>query len=409
MAPVVYNTWFDQFEILDVPRLRSQLAAAQEVGCEAFVIDAGWYGAGGSWWEQVGDWREKTETAFRGKMLEFADEVRATGLGFGLWIEPERFGPAAPIRKEHPEWFVPVGGAARIDLTRPAAYSYLRAEIGRLVETYGLAWMKLDSNFTFDPDASGAELSEYADAWHRLLDEIRSAYPDTFFEGCSSGAMRCDIATLAHFDGHFLSDTVNPADVLRISQGAWLRLLPGRLGRWVVVRPAGSSGTVLTPRDPPWQSSESVDLSFAILAAMPGMMGFSGDLAGLEPASRGIIAAAVAFFKEWRCFITGSMAHLLTPPAPLTSREGWVAVQLQQPGEDTSLVFVYRLGSAGKPPAMRMRDLREDTRYAIERGFGAPEEYDVARGGDLMRRGLSVRGMDDGCQSAEVFVVRRTE
>jgi hypothetical protein len=40
--------------------------------------------------------------------------------------------------------------------------------------------------------------------------------------------MRGDLATLTHVDGHFLSDSVNPADVLRISQGAFLRLPPGR-------------------------------------------------------------------------------------------------------------------------------------------------------------------------------------
>ncbi len=152
----VYNTWFDQFEILDVPRLRAQLAAAKEVGCEVFVIDAGWYGAGGpNWWAQAGDWREKTEAAFHGEMRDFADEVRAAGLGFGLWMEPERFGPEAPIRAEHPEWFVPVGGAARMDLNQPEAYAWLRGEIGRLVETYELAWMKIDFNFGLDADASG--------------------------------------------------------------------------------------------------------------------------------------------------------------------------------------------------------------------------------------------------------------
>ena len=98
--PVVYNTWFDQFEVLDVPRLRQQLQAAKEVGCEVFVIDAGWYGPqAGDWFAQAGDWREKTDGAFRGAMAAFADEVRAAGLGFGLWMEPERFGPDVPIRR----------------------------------------------------------------------------------------------------------------------------------------------------------------------------------------------------------------------------------------------------------------------------------------------------------------------
>jgi alpha-galactosidase len=421
-APVMYNTWFDQFEILDVPRLRAQLAAAKEVGCEAFVIDAGWYGVGPpNWGPQVGDWREKTEAAFGGRMREFADEVRAAGLGFGLWMEAERCGPAAPIRADHPEWLVTVGEQARYDLTQAAAYAYLRGEIARLVETYGLAWMKIDFNFTLDPDASGAELYDYYAAWYRLLDEIRAAHPQTFFEGCSSGALRGDLTTLTHFDGHFLTDTVNPVDVLRISQGAWLRLPPGRLARWVVLRSAGqavpqygqtvadSDPIVLAPGSAIWEPAETVDPAFALLAAMPGMLGFSGDLAGLAPAHRAVLQQGIAFYKRWRRFITGAVAHLLTPPETLASREGWVAVQLQQPGNDTSLVFVYRLGVCGAPPSVCLHGMNPDATYGICQGFDEHDTGLAVSGRELMADGLPVHCCAPtlcGDHRAEVFVVR---
>jgi alpha-galactosidase len=370
---------------------------------------------------QTGDWREKTEAAFFGKMGAFADEVRAAGLGFGIWMEPERFGPDAPIRAEHPEWFVPVGASARLDLTQAAAVAYIRREIGRLVETYRLAWMKIDFNFTLDADASGAELSEYATAWYRILDEIRAAYPGTFFEGCSSGAMRGDLATLTHVDGHFLSDSVNPVDVLRISQGAWLRLPPGRLFRWTVIRPAGRQAVprygkslgdsplaILTPGGAGWEPSETVDLDFALLAAMPGMLGFSGDLGGLSKEQGARIAEGVAFYKTWRRFITGSVAHLLTPPELLACREGWVGVQLQAPGGDTSLLFVYRLGPCGAPPPLRLYGLKTEVRYAITRGFDPSVAPASGIGADLMRDGLRVDGPGAFAQAgsrAEVFCV----
>ncbi len=215
-APVVYNTWFDQFDILDVPRLRTQLAAAKEVGCEVFVIDAGWYGPGGTSWSTCcGDWREKTEAAFHGRMRAFADEVRAAGLGFGLWMEPERFGAEAPVRAEHPEWFVPVGGSARIDLTRPPAYAWLRGEVERLVETYELAWMKIDFNSALDADASGAELYDYTAAWYRLLDEIRAAEFHVVSQIIKSEFVvraKGDIAVVGLLPfklGHFMLDCAN--------------------------------------------------------------------------------------------------------------------------------------------------------------------------------------------------------
>ena len=97
-VPVSYNTWFDRSDNLDVSRLHAQLKAAAEIGCEVFIVDAGWFGPGDGGWGAVGDWREKTDRAFYGKMKDFADEVRANGLGFGLWMEPERYAADIPIR-----------------------------------------------------------------------------------------------------------------------------------------------------------------------------------------------------------------------------------------------------------------------------------------------------------------------
>jgi len=104
--PVCYNTWFDLFADLNLSRLRRQLATAADIGCEVFVVDAGWFGRKPGWWHDVGDWREKQDAAFHGRMADFADEVRAAGLDFGVWVEPERFAPQVPIVKEHPEWLL---------------------------------------------------------------------------------------------------------------------------------------------------------------------------------------------------------------------------------------------------------------------------------------------------------------
>lgn len=422
-APVVFNTWFDQFEVLDVTRLRTQLVAAEEAGCEVFVIDAGWYGgAAGDWYAQAGDWREKTDAAFRGRMRDFADEVRAAGLGFGLWMEPERFGAGVPVRAAHPEWFLPAAGSfARIDLVQAPARAWLRAEIGRLVETYGLAWMKVDFNFSLGRDDSGAELADYTGAWYALMDEIRAAYPGTFFEGCSSGALRGDLETLRHFDGHFLSDTVHPVDMLRITQGAWLRLPPGRIARWAVLRCAGqvapqyaksvsdSPPVILAPDGAVWDAPVAVDVDFALLAGLPGMFGLSGDLAGLPVAVRGRLAAGVAFFKTWRRFIAGAVGHLLTPPETLECRKGWVALQLQAPAGEESLVFVYRMGmDAGAPPPVRLRGLDPAARYGLSSGL-SETSCGVEPGADLMEQGLppGLIALEKG--RAAVFVVRRAK
>ena len=403
-APVVYNTWFDAFDDLDLPRLRRQLAAARELGCEVFTVDAGWYGAGGvNWAAQTGDWREKPDAAFRGRMADFAEEVRAAGLGFGLWVEPERIGPAAPIREEHPEWFLPgTGGFSYPNLADERVSAYILSELSRLAETYKLAWMKVDFNFSLGIDPSGGEFYGYYAAWYRLLDEFRARFPNLFLEGCASGGMRLDLSTLSHFDGHFLSDTVDPVDTLRIGEGALLRLPPGRLCRWAVMRSVGRAipqyglpleaapASVVAPMGATWERSAVASVDFCARVAMPGMLGFSGDIAGLSEKARGRLRTHIAFFKEWREFIAGSVAHLLTPPCPKEERGGWAALQLRKPGEGTSLLFVYRLDDATDRRRFCPQALVPGRAYTVSDVDQPPERSFRRSGAELMRDGLEV-------------------
>ncbi len=355
--PVLYNTWFDRFSDLEVPRLRDQLQAARDVGCEVFVVDAGWFGPEDIGWKPVGDWREKTGAAFGGRMREFADEVCAAGLGFGLWMEPERAVANTPVARDHPDWFAP--GLTRFRLDLPAARAYLRGEMRRLIETYGLAWFKLDFNAGLGHDADGFELARYDDAWRGMLDDLRRDFPATVFENCSSGGLRLDLASLRHYDVHFPTDTANPIDVLRISQGAWLRLPPGRILRWATLRGAGltapthgargaaESERLITPGGATWNMAELADLDFIAAAALPGILGYSGDLASLPPAGRARLRWFTEFYQQRRRRIRGSVAHLLTPPRPLADRAGWTAVQLQSPDTGASLLFAYHLPNDG--------------------------------------------------------------
>jgi len=405
--PVVYNTWFYMFDYLELSLLRQQLAAAKEIGCEVFVIDAGWFAPGApGWGGSVGDWREKTEAAFHGKMAEFAAEVRNAGLGFGLWMEPERFGPKAPIRQEHPNWFIAdEHNLARIDLENPQAYAYLRGEIFRLLETYQLAWMKIDFNFELGYDGSGAELLRYYQHWYRLVEEVRQRFPQVFIEGCSSGGMRLELHSLSHFDGHFLSDTVNPVDVLRILQGALLRLPPGRLTHWAVLRSAGDQipvysdpmsaqwpQTLITPRGAGWQPSETVDIEFALLAELQGIFGLSGDLAGLPQTAREQVQWAVSFYKHWRKLISGSIAHLLTPLRPLEDRQGWIGLQLQNPQDTNSLLYAYRLVDARFRLRFQPRALDPQATYRVQQECAAQRDQPpiYLTGRQLMSEGIAV-------------------
>jgi hypothetical protein len=162
------------------------------------------------------------------------------------------------------------------------------------------------------------------------------------------------------------------------------------------------------PRGAVWEPAETVEVDFAILAAMPGMLGFSGDLAGLPAEASGRIAQWVRFFKRHRRFLTRAVAHLLTPPESLAAREGWVGFQLQDTASTDSLVFVCRLGVAGAMRPWVLRDLDPRPVYVVTAGPDGPARR--ATGRELMEQGVTIPvpgGGFDRTNAAALVTVRR--
>jgi len=414
--PVVYNTWFDAFEFLETSRLEKQLEAAKNLGCEVFVIDAGWYGAEeGDWYAQAGDWREKLDGAFRGHMREFADTVRQTGLGFGLWMEPERIGSRTPIAREHPEWFIPAGnGYFYPDIVKQGVYDYILSQISGLIERYDLAWMKLDFNFELGLDPHGSELLLYYEAWYGIIEELRNRYPGVFIEGCASGGMRLEMNSLSHCDAHFLSDNVFPQDVLRIYEGAMLRLLPGRVTKWAVLRSIGntiprygtpldkSPHTLVTPAGATWDISVTNHIDFTLLAAISGVFGLSGDIAGLPPVFQERLRQHIDFYKRYRKMIYNSIGYLLTPMHGSRDDSGWMAHQLQSDDGTGSILLVYRLNDERKANIIKPCVFNEKKLYKVEY-WDRRKDIEHISGRNLMEEGINIEIPDKFEAVAVIF------
>jgi alpha-galactosidase len=391
--PVVFNSWFDRYDDIDPIRLRDQAAVAKSLGCEVFTVDAGWFGRAGIRWDrQVGCWTEKPDAAFRGRMLDFAHQVRSMGLGFGIWMEPERVSPSAPVAKEHPDWLIESAAGQpeqqyRLDLENPRARAWIKAEVSRVIRSYGAVWLKVDSNFAPGADARGRELAGYFAAWWKLLDEWRAEHPGTFIEGCSSGAMRLDLSALTHHDAHFLSDNVNPRLQLRYLQGTALRVPPSRLTLWTVLKGDGKGG-VVGPKVHNLADPVPVDPDFIAALCLPGIFTLSGDALSLPKAARDRLRHWISFWKARREFITSAACHLLTPPQRLEDMSGWAALELEAPKDPRRLLLAYRMDEAAKAFTLRPVSLEPRRRYTLVSADG--EMLGVKRGAELMGRGLRI-------------------
>lgn len=410
---LVYNTWFHEFPVLRPDRLRLQLKAARELGCEVFVVDAGWFGLSTrEQWSDQGDWREKQEYAFEGNMRAFADEVRAEGLAFGLWMEPETALQHTPAVQEHPEWFSGSHGAQRrYRLELPEARAYLFGEMCRLVDAYDLKWMKVDANQVFEESDDG--FYDYYRHWYGLLAALRARYPDLYIEGCASGGMRADLAAMSHFDGFFLSDNVNPYDVAHISQGAMMRLPPGKLERWAVMRTADglpeypkpiedSAARTIVPKEATWDDFLTVDPSFPLAVGLMGILGFSGDVHHMSERARALSRQAVAVFKTYRALLSSAVGYLLTPEAPFGRNDVWVGTQ--RSSGDAHLVYAFRMDARAARCTLHPRGLESGATYTLRRIFPEDGGVRTATGEQWMANGVPV-ALEPGC--AAVYLLAR--
>ncbi|MBE6373312.1 MAG: alpha-galactosidase [Lentisphaerae bacterium] len=392
--PVIYNGWLYRFSSFTHEQMLRQLQAAREIGCEVFIVDAGWFGADNSW-GKVGDWREKEGEPFHGNMRAFADEVRAAGLTFGFWIEPERWAEKIPIRDEHPEWFPK--NTTRIDLTQPAAAEHFYRVIADNVRKFGAGYIKVDYNASVGYDESGTELYDYCTVLNEQFKRIRADFPDLIIENCGSGALRCDLASAMIFDHAFVSDNANPYETLRIRQGMFMRFMPGRVLNWIVMRPAPERRTpvfkcdqVLACAAATWDEAALFDLKYAMLSGLLGIPGFSGELADFDPEIRRKIAAYVRFYKDNRKFFADSHVFLLTPPdSTVTDYENYLAFQLQADDSSDSLLFVFTNGHSRRAVRnFRLLDLDPEAEYRVTPLFEADAAETVQKGAVLMDYGV---------------------
>lgn len=360
--PIAYNSWFLNWDHFTTRELEEQLTAAVELGCEAFIIDAGWFGQmSGNWIDQIGDWREKRDGAFHGEMLAFAEEVRAKGLVFGLWMEPERYDRKVPVVQEHPDWFIDQGTEKVYpDLQHPEAYAFVLDTMCSVIEHYGVGWIKIDFNHVLGRDPHAIAHAGYLTAWYGIVKELRRRYPALILENCASGSMRLDLESLKHYDVFFPTDVVNAVNSLRICVGHAVRMLPGRLLRWMAI---GSRGipTIHGSVD----SAEQISLDFAVRTCLFGQLSLTGNLSALSQEEREKLKGYIAFAKNWRKFLYDSVGISLLPAAGIDDRQAFAALLMLGADAAEALLFAYRVNGDEASCRLLLRELDPCAAYRV--------------------------------------------
>ncbi|MGP3988401.1 alpha-galactosidase [Streptomyces sp. 3N207] len=350
--PVVFNDFMNC--LMGDPtteRLLPLIEAAAETGAEVFCVDAGWYdeerrgeGPGGvpGWWDGLGAWTP-ARSRFPGGLAEVTDAIKAAGMVPGLWLEPEVVGVRSPVADALPEaaFFRRGGrrsaewGRHQLDLRHPAALAHLDSVVDRLVEEFGLGYLKLDYNIDIGagnesaPHGPGHGLLEHNRAHLRWLDGLLERHPQLTIEGCAAGGMRTDHATLAHVQLQSLTDQQDELLLPPIAAAAPAAVPPEQGAMWAYPRPGHGPEEV----------------AFCMVTAMLGRIQLSGRADLLDAGQRALVAAAVAAYRSYRTLLPQAVPRW---PLGLPGwRDNWLALALDTPG--TTLLAVWR--RAGAPSA----------------------------------------------------------
>ncbi len=185
-----------------------EMDIAAEMGIEAFMVDAGWYGEEfRPWPENRGDWFEGSWMP--GGIAGARDYAHARGMLFGLWMEAEAAGKQSRLTKEHPDWQLTRSDGLRfpsLNLAHPEAASYFEDAVLRVIHDHQLDFYKLDYNEFLDEGGqhirhgyAEQEMWRHNETLYRVFDRVRQEFPLVALENCAGGGGRNDLGMLSRF------------------------------------------------------------------------------------------------------------------------------------------------------------------------------------------------------------------
>jgi alpha-galactosidase len=345
-------------------------------------------------WLNTGTW-EIDKTKYPQGFRPFSDKVRANGMQFLLWFEPERVGnPNSWLGRNHPEWLMPGNSAGSVlNLGDPAALKWLIEHIDGMVKSEGLDWYREDLNGgnygtawrKHDaPDRQGITENFYVQGHLAFWDELRRRNPHLHIDSCASGGRRNDLETMRRAVPLLRSDWSVSGLAKEPLQVEGNQAQTYGLSSWL-----------------PWQGAGVPFFTDSYAVRSYYLTGFGLVLGEGWSTNEQKRAGAIRGYTEAR-----SIAPLLLgdyyPLTPYSlDKTSWIAWQFHRADLNEGVVQAFRRPEAmNETLTVKLYGLDPKQRYEIENLDGGKE---VSIGAELMR-GLDINLREK--PAAAVFVLK---
>lgn len=288
--PIVYNEYLFSWGRPSMENLKPQLSLARKLGCEYFVIDAGWFGQLND--DVLGDWDVNYEK-FPNDLIEFSNAAHELGYtSCGIWYEFEAVTKASKISSKT-DWLAKLDGNVicrdsrmLLDFKNPEVSKYLTEKVIENLKKNKLNYIKIDYNENVGYGIDGAEsvgegLRQHTENVIAFMKKLVKEVPNLVLENCSSGGMRHEItfntlgSMVSFSDAHETnSGVVTAMELHRIMQPRIMQI-------WASILPRLSKDEVY----------------FTIAKAMVGRICISGKLEEVNQDYLNIVKNGIDFYQ----------------------------------------------------------------------------------------------------------------
>ncbi len=303
--PILINNWEATYFDFNTEKLLEIAREARRHGIEMLVMDDGWFGERNDDTTSLGDWTVN-EKKLPGGLKYLVDQVRALGMEFGIWMEPEMVSPDSRLYREHPDWAIQIPGRRAtqgrsqyvLDLFRQDVVDYVFDSICAVLKSADISYVKWDMNRQMsDMGSALLDREHQQELYHRyilgvyqLQERLVRAFPGLLLENCASGGGRFDPGMLYYSPQIWCSDDTDAIERLAIQEGTALIYPLSTIGAHVSACPNHAVGRVT-----PFETRGHV--------ALAGTFGYELDITRLTTEELAQVSEQTAMYHRYHDLI----------------------------------------------------------------------------------------------------------
>lgn len=352
--PVLINNWEATYMDFTGDRIVAIARQASELGVDMMVLDDGWFGRRSSDHDGLGDWRVNEEK-LGCTMKEMVARVKALGMRFGLWIEPEMVNMASDLFREHPDWAFIIPGKQPVrsrdqlllDFSRKEVVDNICEQLFSVLDGCGIDYIKMDMNRSINDvysaamtsQSQGKVLYQYMLGVYVFMERLLTRYPDLLLEGCAGGGGRFDAGMLYYAPQIWCSDMTDAIERVRIQYGTSFGYPVHTMGAHVSKSPNEQTG-----RETPINTRGAV--------AMAGTFGYELDLNLVSEDDKEAVRQQIINFKRWCHLNFDGLYFRLTDVNTNREEAAWMLVA---PDKSEALITIVTLDIHDNAPIRYIR------------------------------------------------------